>query len=143
MEAAQRMDVTAEYRARASQVNYEVKLPESELEVMMAVWEAEPPINTAQLMKRIGLVKGWKPPTLISFLTRLEERGFVMSYKQGKERIYVPLAERNSYVDRITQSFVAQFHEGSFVSMLKSLYRDKTLTDGDVDSLLAWLKSSY
>jgi predicted transcriptional regulator len=61
-----------------------MKIPDSEMEVMLAVWKAEPPINTNCLMKLIGNKKGWKAPTLISFLSRLEDRGFLMSYKNGK-----------------------------------------------------------
>ena len=43
-------------------------------------------MTTNYLMKAIGNEKGWKAPTLISFLVRLENRGFITSCKKGKER---------------------------------------------------------
>ena len=61
---------------KSASVDYSIRLPESEFEVMSAVWDGEPPMTTAYLMQQIGSKKGWKAPTLISFLTRLEERGF-------------------------------------------------------------------
>ena len=57
------------------------KLPEAEFDVMVTLWDCkESPVNTAYLMENVGKQKGWKAPTLISFLTRLEERGFIVIY---------------------------------------------------------------
>ena len=62
------------------------KLPDAEFDVMLALWESEvSPVNTAYLMENVGKQKGWKAPTLISFLSRLEERGFIKE-KEKEER---------------------------------------------------------
>ena len=62
------------------------KLPEAEFDVMVALWDCKvSPVNTAYLMENVGKQKGWKAPTLISFLSRLEERGFIHSEKKGKD----------------------------------------------------------
>lgn len=133
--------MTKEYVKRASEVDYSLKIPDSELEVMLAVWKAEPPINTNSLMKLIGNKKGWKAPTLISFLSRLEDRGFLMSYKNGKERVYIPIADKDRYMSTVTRAFIETYCEGSFVNMLDSLFRDKKFENDDIDALLSWLKS--
>ena len=70
--------------AKAAEINYTKKLPDAEYDVMAAIWDAEPPVNTAYLMEAVGREKGWKAPTLISFLVRLEDRGFIVSEKKGK-----------------------------------------------------------
>jgi len=64
-------------------IDYTRKLPDAEFDVMMAVWEGNPPVNTAYLMEMVGRARGWKAPTLISFLVRLEERGYITSEKKG------------------------------------------------------------
>jgi len=116
------------------------KLPDAEFDVMQAIWDSPPPVNTSYLMEKIGNKKSWKAPTLISFLVRLEERGFISSEKKGKERQYTPVASRDNYIRTVTEQFILQYHEGSFVKMMESLYSDKKLSGRDIDDLLEWLK---
>lgn len=123
--------------------DYKKKLPDAEFDVMMAIWEGEPPLNTAYLMEKVGRARGWKAPTLISFLVRLEERGFILSEKRGKERYYTPLAERDLYLRSVTEQFIERYHGGSFVRMMDALYVDKKLSESDIDELLQWLKTKY
>ena len=124
-------------------INYNIRLPEAEFEVMQAVWNGEAPMTTNYLMKVLGNTKGWKAPTLISFLLRLEKRGFISSYKKGKERLYTPIAKRELYLAAVTDQFVAKYHNGSFVNLLDVLYRDKDFSNEEVDALLEWLKRKY
>ena len=41
------------------------------------------------------------------------------------------------------EQFVEQCHGGSFVRMMDALYRDKKLSESDIDELLQWLKTKY
>ena len=135
--------LVSELIEKAAPVDYSIRLPDAEFDVMDAIWQGTPPLTTSYLMQKIGHKKGWKAPTLISFLVRLEERGFITSFKNGKERYYVPLADRDTYVKLVTESFIERYHKNSFVSVLNSLYQDKGLGDDDIDELLEWLKSRY
>ncbi len=133
-------DVSGEYLEKSDKVDYSVRLPESELEVMLAVWDEKPPVTSAMLMRTVGERNSWKTPTIISFLSRLEERGFVMSYKKGRERYYIPLADRKTYISRITEEFIKKYHGGSFASFMDAYFSTHELTDGDIDSLIACLR---
>ena len=124
-------------------IDYTKKLPDAEFDVMQAIWEGTPPLNTAYLMEKVGKGRGWKAPTLISFLVRLEDRGYITSEKQGKERYYTPVADRGTYLRFVTEQFIAQYHDGSFVRMMDALYANKKLTEEDIDELLQWLKTKY
>ena len=110
---------------------------------MLAIWNAVPPVNTAYLMEAVGKGRSWKAPTLISFLVRLEDRGYITSFKKGKERYYEPSSDKSEYIRTASEQFVKQYHGGSFVSMMDSLYKDKKLSEEDIDELLEWLKSKY
>ena len=123
--------------------DYSKKLPETEFDVMLAIWNTEPPVNTAYLMEKVGRAKGWKAPTLISFLVRLEDRGFITSEKKGKERYYSPSSDKGEYIRSVSEDFVQKYHGGSFVSMMDSLYKDKALSENDIDELLQWLRTKY
>lgn len=125
------------------EINYDKKLPDAEFDVMNAIWNAAPPVNTAYLMEKVGTSKGWKAPTLISFLVRLEERGYISSTKHGKERFYMPVAERARYMQSVTEQFVEHYHNGSFVELMDTLYHQKVLSEKDIDELLEWLKTKY
>jgi len=136
------LDMTVNNQSYAD-VDYSVRLPEAEFEVMLAVWDGEAPVTTNYLMKAIGNTKGWKAPTLISFLVRLEHRGFITSCKNGKERFYTPVAKRELYLSEVTEHFVEKYHGGSFVNLLDSLYRDRNFSNEEVDALLEWLNVKY
>lgn len=125
-------------------MDYSKRLPEAEFDVMLSIWDApEYPVTTAYLMEKVGNVRGWKAPTLISFLVRLEERGFISSVKKGKERYYSPEADKSKYIQIITEQFVDRYHNGSFVNLMNALYHDRKLSERDIDDLLEWLKTRY
>ena len=114
------------------------KLPEAEFAVMNAIWASEPPVTTAQLMRRVGNEKGWKLPALISLLNRLIERGFVSTEKNQKERYYYPLVQKEEYLRFETEDFVKQYHGGSLLSLMTSLVDTSTLTEEQLKELVRW-----
>ncbi len=133
--------IEEEYVKRSETVDYSVVLPESEADVMLAMWnESETLFTSTHLMETIGRKKGWKASTLISFLSRLEEKGFIMSYKNGKERYYIPLAERMEYLSAVTNKFVGKYHSSSVGAFLEALYYDRDFSDRDIDELIEWLE---
>ena len=139
---ATQMNVTDLKTENNDTPDYEKRLPDAEFEVMLAIWNAVP-VNTAYLMEAVGKGRSWKAPTLISFLVRLEDRGYITSFKKGKERYYEPSSDKSEYIRTASEQFVKQYHGGSFVSMMDSLYKDKKLSEEDIDELLEWLKSKY
>jgi predicted transcriptional regulator len=138
------------YNIRASQKRKDMnmdnskKLPEAEYDVMVALWNSEvSPVNTAYLMENVGRNKGWKAPTLISFLTRLEDRGFIHSEKKGKERYYYADAIKDEYIKSVTNDFLTKYHGGSFVKMMDLLYENQSLSVDELDEMLKWLQEQY
>jgi len=116
------------------------KLPDAEFEVMKVVWENESPITTSEIMRLLGNEKKWKIQSLVSFMVRLVEKGFLHSEKHGKERTYYPLISKADYRKFETGNVVKQFHDSSFLNLVTTLYDDKALTDKDIDELLQWAK---
>ncbi len=143
METKETMPVSRENNAIYANVDYQIRLPEAEFEVMTAVWKGEAPMTTHYLMEAIGNAKGWKAPTLISFLVRLEKRGYIVSEKKGKERFYTPVADRDAYLKVVTERFVNKYHDGSFVKVLDALFRDRKFSTAEVDALMEWLQAKY
>lgn len=107
---------------------------------MKVVWESEPPITTNMIMEQLGEEKEWKAPTIISFMLRLVERGFLRTEKNGKERIYFPLVTKEEYLKFETSNFIKLYHENSFLSLVNTMYNGKQLSDGDIEELMKWVK---
>ncbi len=126
---------------KAEQVDYSIQLPETEYDVMCTIWDGTWPLTTGYLMQKLGNARNWKTPTLISFLGRLEERGFIGSVKKGRERYYFPLADKEKYQQNITKKFIEKYHQNSLVSMMDALYPKKRLPETEIDAFLAWLRS--
>ena len=94
------------------------RLPDAELSVMQAMWAVgEYPAHTADLAARLD--RGWKAPTLLKLLSRLEEWG------RNSQRVYMDRA-----MDYITAHFSdsnlslneVSSHVGLSVSYLSTLF---------------------
>jgi len=116
------------------------KLPDAEFDVMKVVWANEPPITTNIIMQQHGNGEGWKAQTAISLLLRLVERGFLRTEKNGKERTYFPLIEKEAYLKFETGNFIKQFHNNSLLNLVSTMYEDEALSDEDLDELLDFAK---
>ena len=77
------------------------RLPDAELDVMLAVWQCEAPVTTARVAMLLPAERKWKTATLLSFLSRLEKRGFIQAEKQGREYVYTPLVARDAYLGEL------------------------------------------
>ena len=115
-------------------------IPDAELDVMLALWRCEPPATTAKIALLLPEDRQWKTPTLLSFLTRLEKRGFLTAEKRGREYVWTPLVMREDYVPALTRDFFERVHGGSVGSLMKALEEDGTIPGEILDGLLAWLE---
>lgn len=116
------------------------KLPDSEFEIMKVVWANESPINTGIIMEKLGKEKEWKAQTIITLMNRLVDRGFIRSEKNGKERSYFPLIDKEEYLKFETRDFMERFHGNSFVSLVTTLYERNKIKESELEELAEWLK---
>ena len=71
-------------------------LSAAEEQVLLAVWSCKQPASRRDIGEKLA-AKGWRPATVLNFLYRLEEKGWVRSAKQGNCNVYVPLVTRRAY----------------------------------------------
>jgi predicted transcriptional regulator len=116
------------------------KLPDAEFDIMKVVWANEPPITTNIIMQQLGNEREWKAQTVISLMLRLVERGFIRTEKNGKERTYFPLINKEEYLKFETSDFMERFHGNSFASLVATLYDGDKIKDSDLNQLAKWLK---
>ena len=113
------------------------RLPDAELEVMQAVWSLEPPATAAQVQQIVP--SDWKATSVLTFLSRLCDRGFLSCEKEGRQNLYTPLVTREAYLQRESRSFVERLCGGSVKNLVASLSDAGALTENDLDELRAFL----
>ncbi len=115
------------------------RLPDSEFEIMEALWDRQPPYTTAMVMDELGAKRGWKAQTVVTLLGRLIRRGFLRCEKgSGRENAFYPLISRQEYLQTETESFVDRYHRHSYLSLLNALQAER-LTPAELDEIARWL----
>ena len=119
------------------------RLPDAELEVMKALWQAGEPLTRPELEARLAQ-HHWASTTLLALLARLETKGYVAREKQGRGYLYRAALSRRDYLPVESRSALARLFEGSAKNLVAAMAESDALTDRDIDELeeyLAELKS--
>jgi len=72
------------------------RLPDTELEVMKALWAAGPDTSRTALEERLAPF-GWAANTVNTYLSRLADKGFVSVRREGRSNLYTPLVDQETY----------------------------------------------
>ena len=114
------------------------RIPDSELNVMQALWACGEPAGRAQIEEKMQERNDRKEPlaqtTLLTLLSRLEQKGFIKTEKQGRSSIYTPLVTRESYQKSQSRSFVDKLFGGS-MSAFASALSEGGLTEDELKEL--------
>ena len=116
------------------------RLPDSELEVLQALWQAGEPQSRAWIEAQLA-EKGWATNTFNTYLTRLTEKGYVSCQRRGKTNYYSPLITREAYLDFESRRVLSRLFGGSPKSLVASLARGGALKQGDLEELRHYLDS--
>ncbi len=113
------------------------RLPDSELEVMKALWASGPDTSRAQLEEALAPL-GLASNTVNTYLTRLQEKGFVTARRDGKLNRYTPLVSQEDYRAFDSRSILTKLYDSSPRNFVAALAKGG-LTDKDVAELRSLL----
>ena len=116
------------------------RLPESELDIMLVLWNHTPPMNRMEIEKVINTKKSLAPTTILSLLARLEAKNFVKVTKQGKMNLYTPLVSQSDYQAHESQSVLEKLYGNSLKKFVTSLYQGKKVSSEEIQKLSDFLK---
>ena len=119
-----------------------VKLPEAELRVMNCIWAMDGQVTSAAVAKNLNHEKEWSLTTILTFLSRLAEKGFLKVHKDGKQNVYEVVIPREDYVKSESRSFLEQIHSGSVTSLVACLYGSNSISKEDLDELRKYINRS-
>ncbi len=94
-------------------------MPEGELEIMQIVWQQEPPVSRSVIEQ--SLRKDLAPSTVLTFLTRLCDRGFLSVSRHGRMNLYTPLVSRKDYLAGESRRMLDRLFGGSLSAFAVSL----------------------
>lgn len=116
------------------------KLPETELEIMLVIWDANCKVNSDYIMEKLN--KNWVKPTLLNLLSRLEKRGFVEFEKEGRYNMYHATVKKEDYLKQETASFFEKLYQGSLTNLVATLYDGENVTKDDLSKLEEYIKGA-
>ena len=115
----------------------ENRLSESEMYVMRRFW-ATGPMKTDELAAQVA-DKGWKPTTLLTFLSRLVAKGMLQVEKQGKSNLYRPLVSQQAYLQAESRLFLDQLYGGSARNFLAAMVEGHAISAQELAEMRQWL----
>ena len=71
-------------------------LSAAEEQVLLALWDCHAPATRRDISEKLTAT-GWAPATVLNFLYRLEEKGWVKGGKAGSQNTYLPTVTRRAY----------------------------------------------
>ena len=114
------------------------RLPDTELEVMKALWAQEGGATRSELEAALR-DKGWATNTFNTYLSRLSEKGFVACEKRGKANRYTPLISQADYLSFESSAVLDKVFGRSLKRFVASLVRGGDLDDAEVEELQQYL----
>ncbi len=116
------------------------RLPESELDIMLVLWNGTPPMTRPEIEKVINTKKKLASTTILSLLTRLESKNFVKVTKQGKMNLYTPLVSQSDYQTHESQSLLEKLYGNSLKKFVTTLYHGKKISSEEIQDLSNFLR---
>jgi predicted transcriptional regulator len=115
-------------------------MSEAEKEIMDIIWASGGPVTSSQVLDRLPAERDLKPTTVLTFLTRLTEKGLLSTTKRGKKNLYTPLVTRDEYKRFESRDFLANMHGGSIKSFVAALVEGEDISEEELDDLRRWLR---
>lgn len=116
-------------------------LPNSELEIMLIIWAADQHVTRADIETQLQGKKDWGATTILKFLSRLVEKGFLKSESQGKGKpnIYSSLISEQEYLEYESTSIFGKLCGRSIKNLVATLYRNDAIDETELNELKQFL----
>ena len=97
------------------------KISDGELEVMQALWSIDEKVSRKDIEEVINKKHAMATTTLLTFLSRLTEKGFVKVEKIGNANIYSVLIKKHDYLRSESNDFIKKTCGGSMSAFASAL----------------------
>lgn len=113
----------------------EYDLGEAELEVLKVLWDEGPQTVRDVLNHLHARGRRVAYTTVLTFLTRLEQKRFVRSDKSGQAYVYRPAVSREKVTRSRLKSLVQQLYDGEAAPLVLQLIRSERFSTTEIQEL--------
>lgn len=110
------------------------RLPDAEQEVMQALWACQAPAARADIEEILFKSHPMAMTTLLTLLTRLNEKGFITIEKKGRKSYYTPCVSQEEYLASQSKNFFQKLCGGN-LSVFANALCDSGLTKEEIAEL--------
>ena len=114
------------------------KLPEAELDVMLALWTHTQPVRTARLLEDLA-DKAWSLKVLLG---RLADKSLVEVTREGRFTLYRARVREEDYRRMETNGLLRRYYKNSVAGMVAALVQDEALTGSELAELKELLRKA-
>ena len=109
------------------------ELSDAEQEVLKTLWELGSGTvrEVHDALARQG--RRWVYTTVLTFLARLETKGYVSSDKHGVAHVFRPTVSREALLTQRLAALVDEFCEGTATPLVHALVRGRKLSSDDIE----------
>lgn len=113
------------------------KLSDSELNIMMKIWEAHRPLYFDEIVELLEEYN-WVESTIRNFLSRIIDKGYIETKKDGRRNIYTTLVSQD-YINKESKSIIKKLYNNSLKKFVVELYESDSINDDDLLELKEYL----
>ena len=110
------------------------RLPDSELEVMLALWDCGGEASRSQIEEKLTDFH-WAVNTINTFLTRLCTRKFISVRKEGKTNYYSPLVSKEEYLAFESRGVLKKLYGGSVSNFVAAFSDGNGIDEKEIEEL--------
>ena len=114
-------------------------LGEAELEIMQVIWNSANPVTSSYILKELQEKRKWQLSTLMTSLTRLVDKGFLICDRSTGTNLYSSLVSENDYKAKEGKHFLEKLYDNSIQNLVATLYSNKVIKNSDLEELRRFL----
>jgi BlaI family penicillinase repressor len=113
------------------------KLSESELYIMVKIWEADKPLYLDEIIELLE-EHNWAESTVRNFLSRIIDKGYLKTEKDGRKNVYIPLVSQD-YINKKSKGIIKKLYNNSVKKFVAELYESDSIGQNDLLELKKYL----
>ena len=117
-------------------------LSTAEEQVMLAVWTCPGPAARRDISQKLK-AKGWAAATVLNFLYRLEEKGWVKASKQSNCNVYQPLVTQRAYNVYCMRQRLDTLFGGDLAAAVHALVSESGCSQSELERAMQVLEEKH
>lgn len=114
-------------------------LPDGELTVMTALWDAENCASAEEIAALLPEERAWNRTTLLTMLSRLAAKRFIRVEKTGRSNQYTALITREAYMKSAGAGLISRLCAGSITDFVAAMCDSRNVSEDEIKKLRAYL----